>query len=314
MRQLRYLKPGDDGKHVILETADGSEQFVLFITPPMRDAVRADLPKLQPAEPQPEPEPAISPREIQMRVRGGVDPQYLADSTGMDIDKILRFAGPVLEERARMADEARRARARRGTIEGQTVIFGEAVDERFSMMASTRTRCAGIRSAVPTGSGSSRATWTLEDETEHRADFAFHLTARNVSPMDDPAVDLLSDTPIRRSEPERDLSDAPALAPGVVAFPRLAPPPADDDDEDVVTALDEAADDVFDQDAAEGSDELPLHIAEDSADDSQRARTAPLPKVKNLGIAHRDEQRKTNPRPKVPSWDDIVLGVRRTTD
>ena len=50
----------------------------------------------------------------------------------MTLDRVLRFAGPVLDERHRIADEARRARARRSTSDGAVVVFGEAVDERFA--------------------------------------------------------------------------------------------------------------------------------------------------------------------------------------
>ena len=347
MRQLRYLTPGDDGQHVVVETADGTEQFVLFVTAAMREAVRsvaAELPMLH-AAPVSEPEAGLSPREIQMRVRAGADPADLAEASKMELDRVLRFAGPVLEERIRMAEEARRARARRTTAEGPTVVFGEAVDDRFGAYGVDPFDVRWDSFRRGDGQWVITATWA-RDEDDHRAEWTFHLRARNVTPMDEVAADLLSDRPIRFAAPAvdepADYADAPPLAPGVVAFPRLTPVPADDPR---VTGT-AAVEDVFDQDAVDDADgmpasfgssaladadevhapPLPLRLAEapadaEAADDQPAAKaTAPLPKVKNLGVAHRDAEAEPqrrpsrSNRPKVPSWDDIMLGVRRPTD
>jgi hypothetical protein len=45
-------------------------------------------------------------------------------------------------------------------------------------------------------------------------------------------------------------------------------------------------------------------------------QTAPLPRLKNLGIAHRDDEtdEQRAERAHVPSWDDILMGVRRKGD
>ncbi|MDT4938880.1 MAG: hypothetical protein QOG80_2551 [Pseudonocardiales bacterium] len=351
MRQLRYLRPGDDGNHVILETADGGEQFVLYVTVPLRDAVRVDLPKLHPSAPQHD--EGITPREIQVRVRAGTDPEVLAEAHGMTLERVLRFAGPVLDERARIADTARRGRARRSTTEGQTVVFGEAVDNRFAAHGIDPFTVRWDAYRRLDGQWIVTADW-IGGADEHRAEWTFHLNARNVTPLDDAAADLLSDRPVRPmvaviAEPEPDLSDAPPLAPGVVAFPRLASAPAEPEPEVAVEVVDE---DVFDQDAfdqvgvidddaaqvAEAQDlepvsgedfdapPLPLRLAEpaderpaaDSAKDEGDS-TTPLPRLRNLGVAPRDEppapaRAKSHSRPKVPAWDDIMLGVRRQTD
>jgi hypothetical protein len=346
MRQLRYVGPGDDGDHVILETADGGEQFVLYVTTALRDAIRTDLPRLHHVEPPP-PAPSISPREIQVRVRAGADPATLADEHDVTLERVLRFAGPVLEERHRVADEARRARARRSTTEGQSVIFGEAVDSRFA--------AHGIDPYAVTWDAYRRldGQWVVTagwvgggtEPDARTAEWSFNLTARTVAPLDDTAAELLSDRPVRPftsrtadTEATRPvLAAAPSLGAGVVAFPTLAGVPAEE--------FEGAADDVFDQDALEDDprhlvqdpgdavDEsaefdappLPLRLAdapsEDDADDAGhedddlREPTAPLPRLKNLGVAGRDEvPRGRNGKPQMPSWDDIMLGVRRTTD
>jgi hypothetical protein len=328
MRQLRFLKPGDDGNHVIVQTADGAEQFALSIDAALRDAVRADLPRLHPSAP--EPDLSISPREIQMRVRAGAAPRELAEATGMTLERVLRFAQPVLAERIRIADEARRSKARRSSTEGQSVIFGDAVDERFA--------AHGIDAASVTWDARRRddgqwvvtASW-LGGDSQRVAGWLFHLTARNVTPLDDTAADLLSDRPIRpvvtAVEPERPtLAAAPPLVRGVIAFPAMgelhhepsaAPRVEDvfDQDADVETELQEGGAQGFD------APPLPLRLAEPPAGQPRKApaataETSRLPKLKNLGVAQRedetDEERAA--RARIPSWDDILLGVRRKND
>jgi hypothetical protein len=331
MRQLRFLKPGDDGNHVIVETADGAEQFVLSIDATLRDAVRADLPRLHPSAPAPD--LSIGPREIQVRVRAGASPRELAEANGMTLERVLRFAQPVLAERVRIAHEARRSKARRSTTEGQSVIFGEAVDERFAAHGIDPTSVTWDARRRDDGQWVVSAGW-LGGDSQRVADWLFHLSARSVTPIDDTAADLLSDRPIRPvvsavEEPERPtLAAAPPLVRGVVAFPAMGDvrhePPAAPHVED-----------VFDQDAVDGAVEpelpegaqgfdappLPLRLAEPPAGQPRKtpaatAETSRLPKLKNLGVAQRedetDEERAA--RARIPSWDDILLGVRRKRD
>jgi hypothetical protein len=394
MRQLRYLRPGDDGNHVILENADGSEQYVLYVTVPLRDAIRVDLPKLT-TGPTTSPEEGISPREIQVRVRAGADPEALATASNMTLERVLRFAGPVLEERVRIADTARRGRARSSASEGQTVIFGEAVDTGFvhNGIDPFTVRWDAYRRLD--GQWVVTAKWDV-DETEYSAEWAFHLNARNVTPIDETSADLLNDRPLRvlavpEPEPDpavstvsslREISDisdrgadTPQLAPGVVAFPRLAAAPLVTDARDAADSApaDHMVEEVFDHavlddfndfggvesvngvevvDAVDGGDvdtdprhigdepdfepvsgddyaapHLPLRLAESPQQagtepqqpEGERSNTKPLPRLRNLGVAAREEEKvparpKANQRPKVPAWDDIVLGVRRPTE
>lgn len=346
MRQLRFVKPGDDGNHVILETADGGEQFLLLIDVPMRDAVRSDLPRLTP---QAEPEATISPREIQMRVRAGESPQALADQSAMTLEKVLRFAGPVLGERARIADEARRARARRSTTEGQTVIFGEAVDERFTAHGLDPAAVRWDARRREDGQWIVTAGW-LGGDSDRTADWLLNLGTRQVSPLDDTAADLLSDRPIRPIHPVQpavrpNLASAPPLALGVVAFPAMphahtGPIPVEEVfDQD---ALDENPRHVIEPRPGPGprpvaartdfdAPPLPLRLADepDAPDESEQvaANTTTklpvtgvadqlIPRRTNLGVAHRGEESEEAKaeRARIPSWDDILLGVRRKGD
>ena len=315
MRQLRFVGPGKDRDHVILETADAAEQFVLYVDAPMRDAVRSDLPRLQPQPPE-APAP-ISPREIQMRVRAGAAPKDIAEANEMSIERVLRFASPVLEERGRVAQEARRARARRGTGDGHTVVFGDAVDMRFAAHGIEPSSVTWDARRREDGQWVVSAAW-LGGDAERTADWAFHLTNRTVTPMDDTAADLLSDRPIRPvlpPEPARpNLVAAPPLAPGVVAFPPMP---------EAATGPVPVVEEVFDQEAPpEGPREVPPLVPVAAAIDFD---APPLPlgihdpapqhgvgALRNLGVSRREESDEERAaRARVPSWDDILLGIRR---
>ena len=207
---------------------------------------------------------------------------------------MVRFAGPVLAERERMANEARRSKARRSTTEGQTVVFGEAVDERFS--------AHGIEPGTVRWDAHRRedAQWIVSahwigGQTERTAEWTFHLAARTVAPIDDTAADLLSDRPIRPVAPP----EPPALA-LVEDFPAMP---------DAHTGpLPRPAEEVFDQ-AQFDEPHLPLHVP----DAPVRQR---VPALTNLGVATKDAETEDEKaaRATIPSWDDILLGVRRKHD
>jgi hypothetical protein len=65
MRQLRFVGPGDDSEHVVVETVEGDEQFSLLIDEPLRLAIRPDdAPVSVSTRVAPEPTSSIRPREI----------------------------------------------------------------------------------------------------------------------------------------------------------------------------------------------------------------------------------------------------------
>ena len=137
----------------------------------------------------------LTPREIQTRVRAGESAQDLADDSDTPMDKIMRFAYAVLEERSRVADEARRARARRDG-DGNLVPFGETVDGRFAAHDIEPQSVEWDSFRRPDGSWVVSAAWTA-DGTERHAHWAFSLTARTVLPLDQVSSDLLSDRPLQ---------------------------------------------------------------------------------------------------------------------
>jgi hypothetical protein len=93
MRSLRYHSAGDDDAIVSLAEEAGEEQFELRVDDALRTAVAPPGPALSPAiEPPAEPgrteAVVLSPREIQVRVRAGEDPEELAAHTGANLSRI----------------------------------------------------------------------------------------------------------------------------------------------------------------------------------------------------------------------------------
>src|SRR3954453_5142180 len=113
MRTLRLVALSDDGKSLILtaESTDGSdeiERFELPIDERVRAAARGDA-RLGAIEDLGN---TLPPRVIQARIRAGETPEQVAAASGTRVERIMRFAHPVLQERARLAEQAREARVR----------------------------------------------------------------------------------------------------------------------------------------------------------------------------------------------------------
>jgi hypothetical protein len=225
MRELRYLGPGEDG-HVIVETLDGGKQFNLGVNDQLRAALQPAAPPAVATAPTAGGEEAmtdIRPRDIQMRVRAGEDPQLLADEAGVPLEKIMRFAYPVLQERIRVVDEARRGRSRAGN-DGHMLAFGEQFDHRVASLGTEPTSVGWDAFRRPDGG------WTVTADFSARADsgqlttlvakFSFALLNRTVSALNDVAADLLAGGPVAALYPTpppsplaQPTAPAPAQAP-----------------------------------------------------------------------------------------------------
>lgn len=357
MRELRFVTLTEAGGRLLLEEMAGGEQFVLSVDAPLRAAVHESASR---AEREPAAAPPIGPREIQIRVRAGESPEALAAAFDMPLDRVMRFAAAAVDERRRIAGEARRARARRtatDAAEGRLVMFGEAVDERFQAHGIDPEAVRWDARRREDGEWLVIAEWVGGDAS-HTAEWQFSRTSRTVTPLDDTAVDLLSDRPIRPvlpPEPPRTLSMAPPLRRGVVAFPPMP---------DAETGPLPRVEEVFDQEASVDAPRqvppvvpaaasldydappLPLGITDpasrpEAANGAHQVnRPAPTPdgdpapgpgagngaEPVNPPAAARGADPANRPAPvrrredgeddraaraRIPSWDDILLGIKR---
>ncbi len=132
MRALRVVGfdgVGDQGV-VILEDPDRRERFTVPADERLRAAARGDVQGL--GKLSTDMESQLRPREIQARIRAGASVEQVAEAAGVPMEKIERFAYPVLLERSRMSDLAQQAHPVRD--DGPDVrTLGEVVAHTFAL-------------------------------------------------------------------------------------------------------------------------------------------------------------------------------------
>jgi hypothetical protein len=109
VRELRVVGLDADGKRIVCE-ADSGEKFLLRSDERLKAAVRGDRAGSSAAANQTmidvEVNSMLRPREIQSKIRAGASVEQVANSSGMSIERVERFAHPVLLERSRAAEMA----------------------------------------------------------------------------------------------------------------------------------------------------------------------------------------------------------------
>jgi Protein of unknown function (DUF3071) len=182
MRQLRLVGLTEDGASLQLETPTG-EPFRLPLDERLRAACRGDLTRLGQIEI--ETESTLRPREIQARVRAGESAEEVAADAGASLDRVLRFAYPVLQERERVVAQARVTPVRPRSAE----TLAELVEQR---LVGRGTDAATLRWDAwrrEDGRWTVRLSW--RHAAEHAATWTFDLARRVLHP-DDPAAEQLS--------------------------------------------------------------------------------------------------------------------------
>src|SRR5690606_5148955 len=106
VRELRVVGLEPDAKHVVLADPATGDKFRIPVDDTLRAAARGDLARL--GQIQIETTSQLRPREIQARIRGGASVEQVADEAGIPVAKVERFAYPVLLERSRAADMAKK--------------------------------------------------------------------------------------------------------------------------------------------------------------------------------------------------------------
>lgn len=243
MSELTIVGLDDDGERVELEGPDG-QRFHVRIDETLRAAVRRDRPHLEQA--RVEATGTLPPREIQARVRAGETAEGIAEVSGMPVEMVRRYDGPVLAEREWVAEQARGTRIGH---DPSAPVLGDLVTDRLATREVRETSWDAFR----VGSGP----WTVEVRfevggTRRSARWTYDAANRRVRALDDEARWLseteLPDAPVRRHlAPVRDrvfdveVEDAlrPLLA--SVDLPVAAEPEVEDEDEPTHALLDDLA-------------------------------------------------------------------------
>ena len=129
MRDLHVVAVSEDGRHVVLATRRNARtgQFRVAVDERLAGALRGEAPS--PEVPAPAP---VSPREIQARLRAGESVDQIARSAGVPLDRVERYAGPVLAERERVVAGGRVAFVQRPRLGPSSLPLGEAVERNLA--------------------------------------------------------------------------------------------------------------------------------------------------------------------------------------
>jgi Protein of unknown function (DUF3071) len=243
MRIARLVGLSQDGKSLIVATESG-EELAVAVDERLRAALRGDRPRLGQLEI--EMESSLSPRDIQTRIRAGSTLEDVAKVAGIPLDRVERFAAPVLAEREHMARLAMASSVRRrGETSGHRSLR-LAVTERLGARGVDLETVAWDSYRLSDGRWTVTADYRSGDASRH-ATFTFDASGRFSIAEDDEARWLLGEhsahqrpSPGRRgpvtgessdeaedTEPTLDLSDDLALVrairePQVPIEPHLA--------------------------------------------------------------------------------------------
>ena len=124
MHDLTPVGLSKDGNKLLLISASG-EEYAVAVDRKLRAALKGDQTRIGQLEMKME--SALRPRDIQNRIRGGESAEAVATAAGTTVDAIMGFAGPVLAERAHVAQTAQKASVRRRSSESP--VAGRTLEE-----------------------------------------------------------------------------------------------------------------------------------------------------------------------------------------
>jgi hypothetical protein len=194
MRPVRFVALSEDGQALVLADEVG-RLLALPIDDRISGALHTD------GTPHPigtavavanaEVMASLSPRDIQARIRSGESAEDVARVAGVPVDRVLRYAGPVLQERAMLAQHARRTRLK---TSDSGAPLAEVVDSRLAQHGIDTEKISWdafrredgtwrIVATWPSGKATAQAMWDLDKGRQV------------VSPHDDMAQYLCAERP-----------------------------------------------------------------------------------------------------------------------
>jgi hypothetical protein len=196
MRPVRFVALSEDGQALVL-----ADEVGRLLALPIDDRINgAIIEGPHPSSPAgstvavatPEVSMAVlSPRDIQSRIRSGESAEDVARIAGVPVDRVLRYAGPVLQERAMLAQHARRTRLK---TSDSGAALAEVVDGRLAQHGIDTEKISWdayrrddgtwrIVATWPSGKATAQAIWDLDKGRQV------------VSPHDDMAQYLCAERP-----------------------------------------------------------------------------------------------------------------------
>jgi hypothetical protein len=258
MQELRFVAVSEDGSYAVLAIPGRSGRFMLPIDDRLRAVAKGQFSRL--AQYEIEVENPLRPKEIQARIRSGETVEEIADAAGIPVERVRWFEGPVLAERAYVAEQAQNATVRRQGDSTPGPRLGETVAERLTDLGADPEDAQWDSRKHGDGSWQVQLAFRAGGRL-HLAEWLFDPRRRHVAPADDNAARLsLPDnempapaggslgaatvTPIRRPDRPSYPPQRPATSPAAPATGASPEPPSE---------LDEEVDDVPARVAAQAS-------------------------------------------------------------
>ncbi len=215
MQELRFVAVSEDGRYAVLAVPGRSARFTLPIDERLRAVALGQTSRL--AQYEIEVESPLRPKEIQARIRAGETVEEIADAAGIAVERVRWFEGPVLAERAYIADQAQKASVRRpgdAIPSSPGPRLGEIVAERLNAFGADPEDAQW--DAKKRGDGSWQVQLTfISGGRLHVSEWIFDPRRRHVQPADDNAA--------RMSLPGTEPPEPAAPPPGEATVTRLAP-------------------------------------------------------------------------------------------
>ena len=222
-----------------------------------------------------ESQPNFTVKDIQARLRSGESIDAISRMTDWSLEKIEKFAGPILQERAYVIDQALKSDIRR---DGQVTTLAEVVNAQLSSHG------VDMEDVEWNTHRNADGSWTLilhyqNNDGATSANWSYDLSNRSVSATDDTSRWILGENKTARTQP---------LSHGLV-YPSQTPAPRLVAVREEVTIHRHESEVEIEESFIE---ELELEIPDE---------TDPV----SDGISS---------RPKLPSWDDIMFGGSKKDD
>lgn len=193
MSELRLTGKNPEGTHITLTNSDG-EEFTVRISDTLRATV--NQPRLAAVVTSDEVE-TMSVREIQRRLRAGESMDAIARDGRISVEKVERFAGPILQERLFILDQAASVVLRKESARDQET-FEDVVISRLAPLGVDSDSLTWNAWRIDDG------TWTIDLAYPNRdghgsATWNFDLNRRSITPTNENARWMLGQEPAPRA-------------------------------------------------------------------------------------------------------------------
>ena len=279
MTELRLDGRTDDGLYLSLRDQEGAQYTVR-----VSDTLRATVNQQRLNSVPDNEEPSISIKEIQRLLRTGQTSEQISREYNVSIEKIERFAGPILSERIYIIDQAQQIVVRK-EIDRDPVTLIQTITSRLAPRGIDASTLSWDTWRLENG------TWTVELHYPQTggvgvAQWSFDPLLRSLTSMDENARWMMGDDPAPRQ----------LSKPGLVTTESTHPSERRSPENHGVSTIDKDRFNEFED--LESFDE---------------EKISPLvPRLAVIREEPDDEASRDGitARAKVPSWDEIMFGIK----